>query len=936
MTHPASSTKVQSNKSKSKETRETLASTSTYPGSKPSRVQDTLLSETARDLNPLFGDLEPANQQSTEGRKKRESGTQQQEPSTSGGQKKGHNSGEGSNTFGFTQYAADSPYPAASLNFSSMLLEASTSATATAEDAPQPSTSKPTTPKASEDAASPKPPSPESARPASSSSPPIHDDDNSNSNVCTVQTVSDLQNALKSDDDIQIVVPNELLETSEFKSFISSLNSFPVDGHALSAGPSTSGGETSSGSGTAGTSGTSTSGPSSGKKSCAAPPNTPNTTRPPSVTADMIKPSPPPSPQPCSSRELSRGGFDEPPPPAVPSTLLPDESDDDDMTLQDLVAMETMDETEDVEDQFFTLSSNTNPLEPFMNSIIHESGGRPGGVLQRCDHCREHFGSIGEFKSHKETCPYARSKGVGKKSKSSALSKNRVKSSAAASASAAPPSDIIEDANMGEDIKLGLQADGAIKTESGEIKSEGLFDTASQPALGGTGDHWKCNQCKAVFETGPELLDHLQQIREAEHKCAACHVVFDDRKMLLLHRRRFHSAAISKIKTEPASTATGGGGVAAITAKIESMLPNENGEFVCEMCDRAFREKDLLVKHMSCHDEEKPFECLACGKKFAKACLLRDHRRRHFEVGAFECSYCQKRFYTPNKLREHVRVHTGEAPLACNVCGKTFKRHSNLSEHKRIHLENKPEKPPKELFCHCGKVFKTQRDLDWHKEGEHEKQPKKCTYCGEVFVHSSSLTRHVRLRHEKNFVPENKKSSLYAACPICQQMFYKTSINKHIRIKHQNQKAYQCEVCKASFVTKCNLDNHMWQHKGIRSRPFKCQLCRKAYLRQSLLDAHMRSHRGVKPFVCNECGLQFANKSNWQRHVAEHSGARNFVCPTCDKRFSRGYYLTDHLKTHTGDKPYTCGICGKQAATRSNYNSHLRTHITREPVNSEV
>ena len=41
--------------------------------------------------------------------------------------------------------------------------------------------------------------------------------------------------------------------------------------------------------------------------------------------------------------------------------------------------------------------------------------------------------------------------------------------------------------------------------------------------------------------------------------------------------------------------------------------------------------------------------------------------------------------------------------------------HSNLSEHKRIHMENRPEKPIKELFCHCGKVFRTQRDLDWHK-----------------------------------------------------------------------------------------------------------------------------------------------------------------------------------------------------------------------------
>jgi hypothetical protein len=30
-------------------------------------------------------------------------------------------------------------------------------------------------------------------------------------------------------------------------------------------------------------------------------------------------------------------------------------------------------------------------------------------------------------------------------------------------------------------------------------------------------------------------------------------------------------------------------------------------------------------------------------------------------------------------------------------------------------------------------------------------------------------------------MPEGKKTSLYANCPICSQVFYKTSINKHIR-----------------------------------------------------------------------------------------------------------------------------------------------------------
>ena len=134
------------------------------------------------------------------------------------------------------------------------------------------------------------------------------------------------------------------------------------------------------------------------------------------------------------------------------------------------------------------------------------------------------------------------------------------------------------------------------------------------------------------------------------------------------------------------------------------------------------------------------------------------------------------------------------------------------------------------------------------------------------------------------------------------------------RVKHQGQKPFQCDICKKQFVAKCNLLNHMWQHKNARQRPFKCQLCNKAYLREALLEQHMRSHRGIKPFVCNECGLQFTVKSNWQRHVAEHSGnrsvqpvtsvnfsclfLRNYECPTCHKKFSRSYYLTDHLKVN--------------------------------------
>ena len=674
--------------------------------------------------------------------------------------------------------------------------------------------------------------------------------------VCSVSSVSALQKVLQSEEDVQIVVPNDLLETEEFKSLIGAMT----------------------------------------------PNNTPATTRPPSAALEE-----PESPQPGPSKSQSPKASKE---------------DEEDLSMHDLLAMETMDDAGE-EDKYFpnfaSSSSGTNPLESYMNSMFQPDHQTEQQRYLNCPICSKPFGNIDELEAHTRVCTLRPKKGIGKKSKKSKKPSLPPPEQEDDNAISRPPSS--QDVPLVTDIKQELSASNSLDANY-SVKSELMTqDSNSQLALGSAGDSmsdWKCNICKVNFDSGLSFNLHLEELRKAKYKCDKCHKVFEERKYFQSHRKQYHDKDEPNIKTE------------------YLIVPNANGEYSCDRCSRAFKEKEMLIKHMSCHIEEKPFECLECGKKFVKSSQLKEHRRRHFEVGNFSCEYCKKTFFTSTKLMEHVRTHTGETPLTCNICGKGFKRHSNLSEHKRRHTADKPSKPPKELFCECGKKFPTQRALDWHREATHDQKPKKCTFCGEVFVHSTSLTRHIRQKHQANFVPSDKKSSLYAACPICQQTFYKTSIHKHIRIKHQGLKPYECENCKQRFVSKCNLDNHMWQHQGMRNRPFKCQLCKKAYARQCLLDSHMLSHKGIKPCVCNDCGLQFANKSNLQRHVAEHDGVRSFECSRCDKKFTRKYYLDDHMKVHTGDKPFYCQICGKTAATKSNYNSHLRTHITREPVNSEV
>ncbi|XP_040567810.1 uncharacterized protein [Lepeophtheirus salmonis] len=682
----------------------------------------------------------------------------------------------------------------------------------------------------------------------------------------TVHSIDELKKILKADEDFQIIVSSEFADSDDFIHLMRNMNK---GGGIVDVDKSSS--------------------------------------------SSKLNKKPPSSPQPCSSRDISQGGFEDP----VRNMKEEekgrevdedreelDEEDEDDITLQDLVALETMEEDCIDEDQYFTLNSN-NPLQPYVNLIIHQQQQEQLEQQQQeqqeqvifntsfqnftCEMCGTKMNYFGELSEHLE-----------KKCKKVMELKK------------------LEKSKVALDIPSQIPSNEVLK-DFGTHKTSHSSSVINQPALGTDGKHWKCYICFEVFTSGPQLLEHLLMIKAAPFKCSLCHIIFNSQRQAKDHKKNSHSLVTN-----------------AIEKNIIDPSPNHNGEYVCDKCDRAFKDKEMLIKHMYCHFEDKPFECSECGKKFSKITLLKCHYKRHFEVGNYECMICQKRFFTPSKLKEHIRVHTGETPLTCDVCNKSFKRHSNLSDHKKnVHGENTP-KVPKELFCTCGKLFTTQRDLDWHYEAEHENKPKKCKYCGEIFVHNSILTRHIRLKHEENFIPTHRKSSLYAKCPICDQLFYKTSIPKHIRIKHHGQKLFKCDICKRSFTTKHSLVEHQWQHRGVTSRPYKCHICPKAYLRPNLLEAHVNSHKGIKPYVCNECGTKFVTKSNWQRHVQEHSGSRNFECPRCLKKFSRAYYLTDHLKVHTGEKPYSCGICGKRTATKSNYNSHLRTHITRDPINSEV
>lgn len=366
------------------------------------------------------------------------------------------------------------------------------------------------------------------------------------------------------------------------------------------------------------------------------------------------------------------------------------------------------------------------------------------------------------------------------------------------------------------------------------------------------------------------------------------------------------------------------------TKKLKEHLKEVHGlsRYKCGTCSETFDTEPEYNSHLRIH----PLECTQCGKMFSRKPNLRLHLRRHLVIKPYMCNQCPKSFVTRQKLDEHVNGHSGNKPLKCSLCDSTFSRYSNLIQHRNMrHLSGK--KKVKDFVCRCGEVFHSLRKLEWHKE-VHEPKPKTCPFCSQKFVHSNSVTRHIRRSHIPNYLPNDKKENVQ--CPVCGKVYLRSSLIVHMRV-HNGEKPFVCKICNKSFTTKWNLALHNWTHQSRNNLPYKCNICKSAFFREVDYVAHLNSHKNHRPFTCNVCGQKFIRKYNCLRHQDEHKKEKKFVCTVngCGKSFHRSYYLRDHMKVHTGVRPHTCHICGKASSTKSNHNKHVRIHDTREPLNTE-
>ena len=86
------------------------------------------------------------------------------------------------------------------------------------------------------------------------------------------------------------------------------------------------------------------------------------------------------------------------------------------------------------------------------------------------------------------------------------------------------------------------------------------------------------------------------------------------------------------------------------------------------------------------------------------------------DLDTIQCPECNKNFKEKHKLKRHMMVHTGEKPFPCYMCGKKFSLEYNLRTHYRIHTGEKP------FLCEypqCGKSFTQSGNLKTHAKSKH-------------------------------------------------------------------------------------------------------------------------------------------------------------------------------------------------------------------------
>lgn len=97
----------------------------------------------------------------------------------------------------------------------------------------------------------------------------------------------------------------------------------------------------------------------------------------------------------------------------------------------------------------------------------------------------------------------------------------------------------------------------------------------------------------------------------------------------------------------------------------------------CSFCDEIFNTLSELHEHNDAYHANEFHECRLCGSSYKRIWV---HMRSHAKKKPFTCEYCDRQFKYRLSLVKHLSVHTGVKPYKCGSCKEKF---VNSTDHQR-------------------------------------------------------------------------------------------------------------------------------------------------------------------------------------------------------------------------------------------------------------
>uniref|UniRef100_A0A8C2EI12 Zinc finger and AT hook domain containing n=1 Tax=Cyprinus carpio TaxID=7962 RepID=A0A8C2EI12_CYPCA len=440
-----------------------------------------------------------------------------------------------------------------------------------------------------------------------------------------------------------------------------------------------------------------------------------------------------------------------------------------------------------------------------------------------------------------------------------------------------------------------------------------------------TGEKFSCELCSFHCLSKGHLKVHVERVhKKIKQHCRFCKKKYSDVKNLLKHIRETHDMNDKKVQD----------------SYNEYSLQTREGKrqllYICQICNRKFKNELERDRHMMVHGKERPFGCELCDHGSTKFPALQAHIRKHPFI--YVCAICQEKFVSSVRLRSHLREfhpESDEPSAFANSINSSFcllkpgddiqKDMLNQDELKiteELSQLNAQELLTTEITCMAQEDLQTQCsdslvvESDLLVQNSKDENPISDSMNETITQEMASQTHSEQLISKDTF-PQTKEDVIVPQTNADEELVgsEQEEISAFKQIVEQMQKR--------------QLNMEVFERIRKVYGDLECEYCGKLFWYQVHYNTHVRTHTKEHLHYCSQCNYSSITKNCLKRHVIQRHSDILLKCPSegCLYCTPDKYKLQAHLRTHSDivKRSFTCPVC-QESVPEDKVREHIKSN----------